>query len=353
MMADPVKRVARFDFWLNPTFDDRLARERDIAVDVMRIQGQPEEAWAVLERAHVYVVNAARQELLAAFRPEAPLLARCKNLLVASSAGAGYDTVDVEACTRAGVAVVNQAGGNAVSVAEMTIGLLLAVSRRIVVSHRKLQTERGFPREELMGHEIAGRTIGLVGIGHIGTRVAALARAFSMRVLACDPLLSAEEITRRGAEPVDLATLLANADVVSVHCPRDATTRHLFNATTFAAMRPGALFLNTARGGIHDETALAAALESGHLGGAGLDVWDPEPPPLDHPLLHRADVVATFHTAGVTHEARRNIAAINAEQIVGLFRGQRPPRLINPEVWPRFCERYEAILGSLPAGWRD
>lgn len=351
MMTGVVKRVARFNFWLNPAFDERLARDGDIAVDVMDTKGTAEAAWAVLERAHVYVVNAARQELLEQFRPMEAMLARCPQLLVASSAGAGYDTIDVDACTRAGVAVVNQAGGNAVSVAEMTIGLLLAVSRRIVLSHRRLQTERGFPREDLMGHEISGRTIGLVGIGHIGTRVAAMAKAFSMRVLACDPYLTPEEISRRGAEPVDFATLLAQSDVVSVHCPRDASTYHLFNAASFGAMRPGALFLNTARGGIHDEAALDAALESGHLGGAGLDVWDPEPPPLDHPLLHRNNVVATFHTAGVTHEARRNIAAINAEQIVGLFRGVRPPRLINPEVWPAFRERYRKVLGELPAGW--
>jgi len=110
-------------------------------------------------------------------------------------------------------------------------------------------------------------------------------------------------------------------------------------------MRKGAIFITTARGGIHDEAALAQALQSGHLAGAGLDVWDQEPPPLDHPLLAMDNVFATFHIGGVTHEGRRNVATIGAEQIVSLLAGERPPRLINPEVWPEFEKRRKRILG--------
>ena len=133
---------------------------------------------------------------------------------------------------------------------------------------------------------------GLVGMGHIGTRVAAFGKAFGMEVMATDPLLTPEEITRRGAQPVSLNTLLEQSDVVSLHCPRDATTMKLIDAQAFATMKKGAIFISTARGGIHDEAALTAALQSGHLAGAGLDVWDQEPPPLDHPLLvARASVV--------------------------------------------------------------
>jgi D-3-phosphoglycerate dehydrogenase len=109
-------------------------------------------------------------------------------------------------------------------------------------------------------------------------------------------------------------------------------------------MKPGALLITTARGGIHDETALLEALQSGHIGGAGLDVWDYEPPPLDHPLLQLDSVVATFHTAGVTHEARYNVAAMAAEQIIGILRGARPPRLINPQVWPACNARLQSLL---------
>ena len=186
--------------------------------------------------------------------------------------------------------------------------------------------------------------MGRVGMGHMGTRVARLAHAFGMQVIAVDPYLSAAEIGQRGARSVSMPELLAQSDVVSLHCPRDASTLKMMNAGTFAQMKKGALFINTARGGLHDELALAQALASGHLAGAGLDVWDQEPPPLAHPLLAMDNVFATFHTAGVTHEARRNVAAIGAEQIIQLLSGQRPPRCVNPEVWPTFEKRRDALL---------
>jgi D-3-phosphoglycerate dehydrogenase len=242
---------------------------------------------------------------------------------------------------------VSQVGGNAASVGEMTIGLMLAVSRRIVESDRKLRAERGFSRESVMGHDIGGKVLGVVGIGHTGTRTTALAKAFGMRVLAVDPLLDAEEIRHRGAEPVDMETLLRSSDFVSLHCPRNKDTLDLFDANRFASMKKGAIFVTTARGGIHDEQALTEALTSGHLAGAGLDVWKEEPPALDHPLLALDNVVATFHTAGVSHEGRRNVARMAAEQVLQLLRGERPPRLANPEVWEVFQQRRAEALGAL------
>lgn len=345
-MRSPAKRVCRFDLWINPVFDETLSAQTDITLEIGVVKG-PEAALAeMLGRAHVYHVSPARNELPQQWHVAEPLLRQCPGLLAVSSGGAGHDTVDVEACTRAGVAVVNQIGGNALSVAELTIGLMLAVSRKICVSDRKLRTERGFTRESLMGHEISGSTLGIVGLGHAGTQVARLARGFDMRVLAFDPLLTEAQIRGRGAEPVDMAALLGQADIVSLHCPLDGSTRNLFDARAFAAMKTGALFISTARGGIHDEAALAEALASGHLGGAGLDVWQPEPPPLDSALLGLDNVVATFHTAGVTHEARRNVAAWGAQQIIGLLKGEAPPRLVNPEVWPAVLERRAAMFGA-------
>ena len=348
-MSDPSAargRIARFDLWIDPVFDARLARETTLDLAVAAVGGSADAAWAALQPAHVYVISAAKGELPAPYHAHAALLARCPDLLVVSSCGAGFDTVDVDACTRAGVAVLNQAGGNAASVAEMAYGLILGVQRRIVESDLKMRTMRDFPRESLMGREIQGQTLGLVGIGHIGTRMATIGRAFGLRVLATDPYVTPDEIRRRGAEPVDLDTLVRASDIVSIHCPRDASTINLFDAPRFAAMKQGAIFVNTARGGIHNEADLAAALESGHLAGAGLDVWEPEPPPLDHPLLAQHNVIATYHTAGVTHEARRNIAAINAEQIAALFRGVRPERLINPAVWDVFRARWQQTFGT-------
>lgn len=337
-------RVVRSDLWIDPAFDAGIAKEPGISLGVFAARGPAAAAWDLLAGAHVYQISAAKDELPQEWFARAELLARCPQLLCVSSGGAGFDTVDVPACTAAGIAVVNQAGGNAPSVAEHTLALMLGVSRRMAECDRRMRRERGFTREDVMGHEIHGKTVGLVGIGEVGTRVAALARAFGMQVLATDPFVAPEEIARRGARAVPLEQLLAESDFVSLHCPRDASTLKMMDAAAFARMKKGAIFITTARGGIHDEAALAGALRSGHLAGAGIDVWDREPPPLDHPLLAMDNVYATFHTAGVTHEARRNVAAMAAQQIAAMLAGQRPPRLVNPEVWPAYEKRRAQLL---------
>jgi len=334
--------VCRLDLWVNPIFDDLIAQSAKLSV--LPARGNNDHTLSQLQQAHAYLASAAKDELPREWFVSRELLRDCPNLLCVSSSGAGYDTIDVAACTEAGVAVVNQAGMNADSVAEHTFALLLAVQRRIVLSHQQLRTATGFSRESLMGHEIRGTCIGLIGVGEIGRRVVRIAQGFGMRVCAYDPLLDEATIRERGAEPMDLDTLLANADVVSLHCPLNAQTRGMFSTAQFAAMKPGSVFITTARGGIHDEAALNAALSSGLLAGAGLDVWDQEPPGNDAPLLQHDNVVGSFHTAGVTHEARRNVARGAAEQLVMMLRGERPPRLLNPDVWPRFLER----LGQHP-----
>ena len=346
------KVVVRFNFHYDPAMAARLMGEPDIELRTLDLAGPEDRAWADLAEAHAYQISAAKDELPRRWFATEELLARCPRLLVVSSIGAGYATVDVAACTRAGVLVVNQSGANAVAVAEHTIGMMLDLAKRITECDRRLRHDRGFSREDLMGTEIGGKTLGLVGIGNIGRRVAALAGAFGMTVLAHDPFLSGEEIARRGAAPVEMDELLTRSDYVSLHCPRDATTLRMIDAVAFARMKPGAFLVTTARGGIHDEAALLDALRSGHLGGAGLDVWDVEPPPLDHPLLGLENVVATHHTAGVTREARRNMASWSAEQVTEVLRGGRPPRLINPEAWPAYAQRFEALMGhpvDLPA----
>ncbi len=347
-MTAPPFKIVRADLWTDPAFEQFFRGRAGITIDVFPSRGDAAAAWQTLSQAHVYHVSAAKDELPRQWFVDESLLQRCPQLLCVSSTGAGYDTIDVAACSKAGVAVVNQAGGNAPSVAEHTFGLLLGVSRRMLECDRRLRREHGFSREDVMGCEIRGKTIGLVGIGHVGTRVAALARAFGMEVLATDPLLEPAEISRRGAAPVPLDDLLARSDVVSLHCPRDAGTLRMIDARAFARMKPGAIFITTARGGIHVEDALVAALQSGRLAGAGIDVWDQEPPPIDHPLLRMDNVFATFHTAGVTHEARRNMAIIAAQQVLGVLEGRRPPRLINPEVWPAVAERLTRLHEHAP-----
>jgi D-3-phosphoglycerate dehydrogenase len=328
------RRVVRFDYWLDPAFEERLGREAGVSLSLLRREGADAAGWAALAGAHVYQVSAAKDELPRQWWVGEALLARCPQLLCVSSSGAGYDTIDAAACTRAGVAVLNQSGANARSVAEHAIGFVLALAHRMVESDRRLRRERGFAREALMGRELGGRTLGIVGIGNCGSQLAALARPFGLEVIAFDPYVDADAVRSRGAQKVQLPELLARADFVSLHCPRNAETLGLFGEAAFARMKRGAFFISTARGGIHDEAALEGALRSGHLAGAGLDVWEREPPPLEHPLLARDDVIATYHTAGVTHEARRRMAASAAEQIADILNGRRPRNLVNPEVWP-------------------
>jgi len=334
-------RVVRFDLHIDPAFDETLQQDPDVELHVAPVPRSDDDVTAALAGADVYHVSSARNEIAKYAFVTADLVARCPSLLWVSTYGAGYDSVDVAACTRAGIAVMNQAGANKTSVAEHTLALILSVAHRVGESDRRLRSDRKFAREDLMGHEIAGRTLGLVGIGHVGTEVARLAKAFGLRVLATDPLVDAAEIRNRGAEPATFDQLLERSDIVSLHCPRDDTSVGMMRAAQFERMKRGALFVTTARGGIHDEKALAHALTSGHLAGAGVDVWQPEPPPLDHPLLALPNVVATYHTAGVTHEARHNIAVLGSQQILAAFSGETPPRLVNPAAWPAVRARFE------------
>jgi len=344
-MNKPPVRVVRFNLWYHPAMAERYALEPDIELQTLPLQGDDDAAWSAMADASVYQISSAKDEIPAHWFANEELLKRSPKLLCVSATGAGCDTIDIPACTAAGVLVVNQSGANAQSVAEHAMGAMIDVSRRLSESDRLLRQSRGFSREDLMGREVSGKTLGLVGIGNIGSRVARMAAAFDMTVLATDPYLSVEEVARRGAQSVPLDELLGRSDFVSLHCPRDPSTLDMIDAGAFAKMKPGAVFITTARGGIHNEQALAEALASGHLRGAALDVWDVEPPPLDHPLLQFANVVATYHTSGVTPEARARMGSYAAEQIVGMLRGGLPPRLLNPEALPRFKERFQSLMG--------
>jgi D-3-phosphoglycerate dehydrogenase / 2-oxoglutarate reductase len=317
-------------------------------LEVVRIPlDQPEAAVLdALRGVDAYYCMASRDELPKPFHVRAPLLAALPDLLMVGSTGAGYDTVDPEACTAAGVLLVNQAGGNAEGVAEHAVGMMLALLKRMPEATAAMRAGRAGDRNALMGRELRGRTVGLVGIGNIGTRVSEIVRlAFSCPVLACDPYLDAATVAARGARKVEMPELLAESDLVSLHLPLSPESRNLMDGASFARMRPGAIFVTTARGNIHDEPALHAALASGHLAGAGLDVWEQEPPNPGHPLLHMTNVIVTQHTAGVTHESRANITRIAALAFADAAKGKLPPRIINPGVVPRFAERYAQKLG--------
>jgi D-3-phosphoglycerate dehydrogenase / 2-oxoglutarate reductase len=225
--------------------------------------------------------------------------------------------------------------------------MMLSLAKNIPQTDRSLRSARRQPRENFKGWNATGRTVGIVGIGNTGRRLARMCSlGLQMKVLACDPYLTAQQIRERGAAKVDLATLLAESRFVSIHCPYNEETRNMIGERELAAMQPGSYLVTTARGGVVDEQALAAALKSGHLAGAGIDVWNEEPPPSSHPLLGLDNVIATHHTAGITHDSRDNMRHWNARQVIGLLRGERPPRLVNPEAWPRFAQRFDRIFGA-------
>jgi D-3-phosphoglycerate dehydrogenase len=348
-MSANAKRVFYVKYLAHPIFAELLQARGDVRLDRLENDSPGDIAGPILAAAHAYQVGAARDELARIFHVDADLLRRAPNLLIASSNGAGYDPIDVAACTKAGVLVLNQSGGNKQSVAEHVLAMLLTLSKRIVETDRAMRREANLNRNTYLGTEAHGKTIGIVGLGNIGTRVAELTRGLlGMRVLACDPYLSAAEIERRGAEKVDLDTLLAGADYVSVNCPLTEETRGMIRARQFALMHPSAYFITTSRGFIHDEAALADALRNKRIAGAGLDVWAKEPPPLDHPLLEFDNVVVSPHTAGVTREARANMGRIAAEQLLDALDGKRPPRIVNPEAWPAYARRFERTFGFRP-----
>lgn len=250
-----------------------------------------------------------------------------KRLKIIANYGAGYDSVDIAAAAACGVPVTNIPETVTDATAELAIGLMLAVSRRIGEMNLRLRKEESaslFGMGRFMGSTLRGRTLGIIGCGRIGGRVAEMAKALGMRVIA---------YSRRGvpghiAENADLATLLAESDVISLHCPSTPETRHLMNAGTFAQMKDGACLINTARGAVVDHDALLEALRSGKLSGAGLDVF-PEEPRIPEKLLMMDNVVCTPHIGSNTAQTRAGMAAACARQILDALSGKRPENIVN------------------------
>jgi D-3-phosphoglycerate dehydrogenase len=348
-MKENVKRVFYVRQVAHPCFLDIIAHRPEIRIDKLENETPDEAAQQVIAAAHAYQIGSARDELRPRFHAQRNLLARMPNLLVVSTSGAGYDTVDVKDCTEAGVLVVNQTGGNAEAVAAHVVAMVLTLSKQIIQTNHALRRGTMHDRAAFIGNDVQGRTIGIVGLGNVGRRVAELCRGlFAMQVIACDPHLDAGTVAARGAVKVTLDELLQGADFVSINCPLDEGTRGMIGAREFALMRPHAYFITTARGFIHDERALAEALRNRQIAGAGIDVWDKEPPPPDHPLLQFDNVIASPHTAGVTREARANMGRIAAEQLIMTLDGKRPPRIVNPQVWPAYSKRFEQTFGFKP-----
>src|SRR5579862_3176154 len=241
------------------------------------------------------------------------LLDHAPKLRVIGRAGVGVDNIDLDAATRRGILVMNTPGGNSASVAEHALALMLAMARSIPQLNTALHAGR-WEKSGTAGAELRGKTLGLVGLGRVGVEVARRARALEMRVVAHDPYLTPERAAEWGVELVAFSELLRQSDFVSLHTSLSPATERLFNAQTIAQMKRGARLVNTARGELVDEAALAEALRAGHLAGAALDVFAVEPP-RDSPLLGLPNVIATPHVAGSTAEAQEEVGVQIAQQV--------------------------------------
>ena len=248
-----------------------------------------------------------------ATRVTAELLEKAPRLRVIGRAGVGVDNIDLDAATRRGVLVMNTPGGNAISVAEHTLALLLALARSVPQLNAATHAGR-WEKSGAAGIELRGKTLGLLGLGRVGSEVARRALALEMRVLAHDPYISEDVAQDLGVNLVPLAELFARSDFVSLHAALSPATAQIINAATLARMNRGAWLINTARGELVDETALAEALRSGHLAGAAVDVFAVEPP-RSSPLLSLPNVIATPHVAGSTEEAQEEVGTLIAQQV--------------------------------------
>lgn len=267
------------------------------------------------------------------------LTASAPRLSVIGVASVGVDRIDVAAATRAGVMVVNAPTGNTVAAAEHTMALMLSLLRHVPEADASMRSHE-WARGRYTGRELRGKALGIIGLGKIGKAVARRAAAFEMRVVASDPFLTEEQAAEAGARLVGLAELLNRADVVTVHTPLTPQTRGMIGTAQLEAMKPGAVLLNVARGGIVDEAALAKALHDGHLGGAGVDVFSVEPMTADNPLRTAPRVVLTPHLGASTAEAQDRVGQEMAEQLLMALSGTTPPYAVNasavgPDTAPR------------------
>jgi D-3-phosphoglycerate dehydrogenase / 2-oxoglutarate reductase len=262
------------------------------------------------------------------------MLTLAPRLRAIARTGVGYDAIDVPAASRRRIPVMIAPGTNQDSVAEHGFGLLLGLARRIVINDVIIR-QGGWDRTTVQ--PVRGKTLGLVGLGRIGRAMAVRAKAFGMRVVAYDPIADSAFDAQYGIERLGFDDLLAVSDVVSLHLPLTSSTRGLFNKEIFAQFKPGAILINTARGGLVVESDLHAALVSGHLGGAGLDVLDPEPPNSENPLIRLPNVVLSPHMAGVDVKSMDDMATKAAQCVIDLYEGR----------WPSEC----VVNSELANGW--
>lgn len=300
---------------------------------------------ALRARCHVTQDEVTPEALLASVAEYAVLIVRSrtkvtekviqagKRLVVIARAGVGVDNIEVAAATDRGIPVVHAPAGSTQSVAELTVAHMLALARHLPQADRSLKAGR-WDKKRFQGRELAGKVLGLVGSGRIGSEVARICQALGMTTIAYDPYLDEELAARDNIRLTTFEELLETSDLVSVHAALTEETRHLVGDAELARMKPSAVLVNCARGAIVDEAALVRALEEGRIAGAGLDVYEEEPP-TDSPLLGMENVVLTPHIAASTVDAQRRTGLQTVEQVRKVLDGERPDFVVNPVVLDR------------------
>lgn len=274
----------------------------------------------------------------------ANIIEKGKNLKIIGRAGVGVDNIDVAYATQKGIIVVNAPGGNTVSTAELTMGMILSAARNIPQADRSVKEGR-WERKKFVGKELRGKTIGIIGLGRIGYEVAKRARAFEMNVIAYDPYISEARAREIGVRLVDLDYLISNSDIITVHVPKTKETENLIGEEEFEKMKDGVIIVNCARGGIINEQALIKALKSGKVYAAALDVYEKEPPDFSSELFSMENVVTTPHIGASTKEAQEIVGMIIAEDIINLSKGYPVRNAVNlPSLSP---EEFEFLMPYL------
>ncbi len=310
--------------WMDSAGVDLLRREHAVLWD-------PRDAELTVDN-HAERVDAI---LTRVARVSGDHIRRASRLKVIAKHGVGVNNIDVAAATERRIPVAFTPEANSESVAEHTLLLMLALARRLPFLDTSVRGKLFRQRDQFAGSELLGKTVGIVGMGHIGSNVARRCAAFGMRVLGFDAFVPADEIERRGASPCDnLQTLLRESDFLTVHCPLTPQTYNLIAAPQLAQMKPSAYVINTARGGIVDEDHLADALNSGAIAGAALDAFETEPPDLSRRVFKAQNTIFTPHVAGGTAEALVRMSLQSAEAILAVLAGGRARWTINPEVYP-------------------
>lgn len=303
------------------------------------LDGIATAAWASTPDRNDIAASAQNADAIIAsarIRYDAEFFDQVPTLRVVSRTGIGVDNISLADATARGIAVCNTPDVPSTSTAEHAILLMMALLKQLPFWQNVLRLpERRDFFTAYDGIQAEGLQLGVVGLGRIGSRVARIGKAIGMQVIGFDPYCPSDRPVELGIEAAtSLEDVLATADVVSLHLPATPETYHLLNAERLAMMKPGSFLVNTARGTLVDETALLDALDSGHLRGAGLDVFNHEPPPPDHPLVQRANVIATPHIGGATTVTKERLWREAIFQALQVLRGERPPNLVNAEVWP-------------------